>query len=562
MKKALQLSIAKTLFTVEEDAYALLEAYLAGVKKHFDNTDDKEEIISDIESRIAEQLLEAKEKIITAATVAKVIDSIGRVEDFDDAQNNAATQENKNGENNKQKKLYRNTDDVVIAGVCSGLAAYFNIDVVWVRIAFVALVFLTGLGILFYIILWLAMPEAKTKSQKLEMSGSPVTLETLSENVRERVEEIKKNHGNTFYQIISFLFRLMGKIVHFVAKILIPVIRTLAGTILLIASLSVLVGTMVGAGFLLSGSPSISSDIPIETLVDGPLGLFIILGAVLVIIIPALFIFFIGILLAFKKNVMTGSRALAFLGIWFIALMVSGFGVAKVMGNYESFVRTSPDYQSATLNIPLSGIFDELEIQNGLDVEITKSTTTELIATGRVKDIERISARVVEGKLVIERNNDQGFCFFCFSEEVELTLKVPALTNISARHGSSVKSNDFPSANSLALTLEHGSYGSFPLDITDLNLSVRHGSTLITQGTSSKATILAEHGSRMEGASFRVDDAIVNAAHGSIVEIEVVENLTATADHGSEIIYKGDPVLEADVNHGSDIRKIDQDNFE
>lgn len=170
MKKALQISLAKTLFTIEEDAYARLENYLAAVRKHFASTPESAEIITDIEASIAEQLLERKEKIVTIEAIESILAKMGKVEDFDDriASNVPASD---GGPAIGGKKLYRNTDNAIIAGVCSGIAAYFGWDALWVRLGFFLLTFLNGFGILLYIVLWIIMPEAKSAAQKLEMTG-------------------------------------------------------------------------------------------------------------------------------------------------------------------------------------------------------------------------------------------------------------------------------------------------------------------------------------------------------------------------------------------------------
>ena len=99
--------------------------------------------------------------------------------------------DNKEDEN-KNKKLYRNPDDVIIAGVCSGLAAYFGIDPVAVRLAFFVAIFAQGLGFWIYIILWIVMPMAKNSAQKLEMRGKPVNIKRIEENIKEKSKHIRE----------------------------------------------------------------------------------------------------------------------------------------------------------------------------------------------------------------------------------------------------------------------------------------------------------------------------------------------------------------------------------
>jgi phage shock protein PspC (stress-responsive transcriptional regulator) len=189
MKKALQISLARTLFTIEDDAYAKLDNYLSSLRIRFDTTDGKDEIMNDIESRIAEQFLESKKNIITLGEVGMVIASMGSDEEFDEAEKASPAPKK-----SSTRKLYRDTENSVIAGVCSGLGKYFSIDPLLVRIIFVIFIFATGFGALIYIFMWIFVPEAKTAGQKLEMGGNPVTIDTLSKSIREKIEEVKKRH--------------------------------------------------------------------------------------------------------------------------------------------------------------------------------------------------------------------------------------------------------------------------------------------------------------------------------------------------------------------------------
>lgn len=247
MKKALQISLAKTLFTIEEDAYTRLEKYLAAVRKHFATTEGSAEIINDIEASIAEQLLEQKAAIVTIERIEGILAKMGTVEDFDDGigSEKSAT----SGPKVASRKLYRNTDDVIIAGVCSGIAAYFGWETFWVRLGFFGLVFLNGFGLLLYIVLWVIMPEAKSAAQKLEMTGTPVTLENLSETVRERVEELRADKGGILAKIASIPAQLIAGI----GRVLGPVLRIVLGLFMILVSLGALIGILIFGGFLTLG---------------------------------------------------------------------------------------------------------------------------------------------------------------------------------------------------------------------------------------------------------------------------------------------------------------------
>jgi phage shock protein PspC (stress-responsive transcriptional regulator) len=195
MKKTINISLAGISFIAEDDAYHRLDEYLNSLRKHFATFPDAEEIVRDIEARFAEQFSGKAGGVqaITLAEVENLIASMGSPEQFGDEQ-----QEKKEESSGKDafilgKKLYRNPDDAIIAGVASGIAAYFGVDAIWIRLLFVLVTFATGFGILIYIVMWVLMPEAKTETEKMQMRGEPVNLKNLEQTIKERAEELKKS---------------------------------------------------------------------------------------------------------------------------------------------------------------------------------------------------------------------------------------------------------------------------------------------------------------------------------------------------------------------------------
>ncbi len=168
MKQVININFQGRVVPIETTAFEILKNYTDSLSRHFANEEGKEEIINDIESRIGELFQERLTKGATCITdddVNAIINSIGRPEDFepmDDAQPTAAAsssyQQQANTTATGHKRLYRNENDKVLGGVCSGLANYFNIDVVIARIIFVVLLF-SGVGFLTYIIMWIAVPS-------------------------------------------------------------------------------------------------------------------------------------------------------------------------------------------------------------------------------------------------------------------------------------------------------------------------------------------------------------------------------------------------------------------
>ena len=183
MKKTITANIAGNLFQIEEEAYVQLENYLSRIESGYKNSSEGREIVNDIEQRMGELLEErtqSRTKIITSDDVNWLISILGKPEDLGAS---GTYQESKTERPNYSyskpvRRLYRDPGNRVIGGVCGGLGAYFNTDPVLLRICFVIGLFM-GFGPLVYLIMWIALPKAKTVMQKLEMHGEAPTPENM-----------------------------------------------------------------------------------------------------------------------------------------------------------------------------------------------------------------------------------------------------------------------------------------------------------------------------------------------------------------------------------------------
>jgi phage shock protein PspC (stress-responsive transcriptional regulator) len=256
MNKTVNINLANTLFHIDDDAYNKLRRYLESIKRSFSGTKGSDEIIADIEARIAELFLEKMEnerQVITNKEVDQVIDVMGQPEDymvdediFEDEPKKSYAQPV-----TRAKKLYRDIDHKYIGGVCAGLEHYLGIDALWVRLIFILLaVFTSGFGLIAYILLWILVPEAATTSQKLDMRGEPVNISNIERKVKEGFDDVAdkvknvdyekvgnkvKSGSKTFFDtigdIILFLFKVFGKFI---------------GILLIIIGASTLVGLFFG----------------------------------------------------------------------------------------------------------------------------------------------------------------------------------------------------------------------------------------------------------------------------------------------------------------------------
>jgi phage shock protein PspC (stress-responsive transcriptional regulator) len=193
MKITLSVNLGGYSFNIDEDAYDELKRYLKNLGLHFAGEESSSEILSDIETRMAE-LFRAKmtgyKQVITIQDVREAIAVLGTPEDISDNESKSSRDKFSSPGHHR---MYRDPDHRIIGGVCSGIGAYWDIDPLIPRVIFAALTLAGGLGVLVYLILYIVLPEAKTTAQKIEMKGEPVNIHNIKESVKKEFENVRKN---------------------------------------------------------------------------------------------------------------------------------------------------------------------------------------------------------------------------------------------------------------------------------------------------------------------------------------------------------------------------------
>lgn len=194
MNKTISINLGGLVFHIDEEAYEVLNSYIIAVEKQFENDSDKEDIISDIELRLAELFSERIDRhhdLITIEIVNQVIEIMGEPDEFADEEAGSGGQET-NYRQTTSKRMYRDPDNRVLGGVCSGIGAYFHMDPLVFRILFIVFSLAFFSGIVIYLLLWIVIPEARTTAQKLEMRGEPITIENIKKAVKDEFENVKR----------------------------------------------------------------------------------------------------------------------------------------------------------------------------------------------------------------------------------------------------------------------------------------------------------------------------------------------------------------------------------
>jgi len=193
MNKVFNVNLGEYPFTIDEDAYLHLDSYLSTIHNHFRTSEGYEEITSDIEIRLAELFLESmgSRKIVNLKDVKAAIQIMGTPEEFgaEPVEETIEDAPKQKSSFRPGKRLYRNPDETIVAGVASGIAAYLGIqDPLWVRLS---LVFLTtfsgGFFLMAYLVLWAIVPEAKSASDRLAMRGEPINASNIGKIIEEEI---------------------------------------------------------------------------------------------------------------------------------------------------------------------------------------------------------------------------------------------------------------------------------------------------------------------------------------------------------------------------------------
>ena len=198
MNRTITMNLSGIIFHIEDDAYERLNKYLSTIKGYFNETEGRDEIMGDIESRIAEMLqtkVSQNKQAVLLADVESIIAVMGKPEDFASDTEHAETNASYRQEPERERtyrRLFRDPDDKVIGGVCSGISNYFDIDPIWIRGAFAIALFVFGSGVLLYCVLWMIIPVAKTVAEKLQMRGEKVDINSIGKAVNEEFNDVKK----------------------------------------------------------------------------------------------------------------------------------------------------------------------------------------------------------------------------------------------------------------------------------------------------------------------------------------------------------------------------------
>ena len=477
MNKTISININGIIFHIDEDAHHLLQEYLNKLKTCFNEADGRDEIMNDIEARIAEMFQENKTKlkeVLTIKDVKHIINTMGQPEDFMDdgteknIHNNEDREEPINQNSNKRRRVFRNPDNKVVGGVCGGIAAYFNFDPIWLRILFALSFFFFGSGVLLYILLWMIIPKAKTTADKLEMKGETVNISNIEKSIREEIENLKNEYvgktvddqekknnssldskqksNNTLEDLGNFIINIFLFILKFISKFFVFILIAI-GIVFFIVFMSSLMGSMAIITSFPLGSNLSWKNLTDILLIENSQLTMLGLGIFLFIGIPLIAGMYKGIkyLIGIKSKI----KGLSFLAISF---WLAGFGLMIFNG-----VKIANEFTEKTT------------INTLMNIPTPTNKTLYLQSLGKVNKNSKYRGHVSIGNWYFVSSSTQDSSFGSASLniiknnkndfEIEVIQSANGKTNKDAKHTASKTNYTFTQKDSL---IQFDKYFSIP----------------------------------------------------------------------------------------------------
>lgn len=381
MKKSFSVNIDGRIFNIDEDAYELLQSYLQQLSTAFGSGNDSDEIVSDIEARVAEHLSEmCPSAVVSIRDINTVIDIIGRPEQIGaeagETDNTANAEDSDSGNSaattpppfpsadqaRDSRKLFRDVEDSVFGGVLSGFAKYNGWSTTTVRLCAVIIALLTTVWpcILAYIIAWIIIPPAQTAEQKLRMAGMPVTAATIGQTVRDTANRAAEGLNNSFFSILG---RAIAAFAGFIAGSV--GIGCAIGAVC--ALLLMIIGIFTSPEWVFSHF-NISWDLHGE--VNEYIAGLAILSVLIAVIIPCLLVVWGACVALFKVKGPSRATIITLCVIEFIVIVAS-----ILMFNYIDAVHTAHYIECHR------GILETVTVNDSIPTDTTAVTTVSQAAT-------------------------------------------------------------------------------------------------------------------------------------------------------------------------------------
>jgi len=542
MKKTLTVNLNNIVFHIDDDAYEMLQTYLHEIADHFQSEDEKKEIMNDIEARIAElfnEKLQKNKNVVNLIDVQEVIEIMGKPNQYTDEEEDQDTLKS-DKKSQRTRRFYRDPENAILGGIASGLAAYFNIDVTWIRIILVALVFV-GVGIIvpIYIVVWLVAPQAVTASQRLEMQGEDVTVESIKTEL---------NHAKSYVESEKFKqsAATIGERMLEILRIVLKVIFGFVGVVLGIAGI-VLVGALIFLLFFIIFEPSVINEFAPDlisnwSIITPEKMVMLIVSLILLVGCPIfLLIYWTTQIISGRRNASKTATWVVFI-LWLAGMfMFYSIGANTYMHLHQRdghpFSITWSDKNSPeTDEVRTCDPYHAIEVSGNIELTLDSNTTKQITVSTQQDYLPNVITKVENGILHIYSEK------IFLNRTVKVHVPTDSIRSINATGACKVTTTSNLVTPEFELKLTGASQADMDLQVSGLcKMDLTGASQANLSGTCNELKIVGIGACQVRAHDLIAKKVDVRVSGASQAEVFASETLEAIATGASQIDCKGSP---------------------
>lgn len=542
MKKTLTVNLNNIVFHIDDDAYEMLQTYLSEIADHFQSDDERQEIMTDIEARIAElfnEKLQKNKNVINLTDVEEIIEIMGKPSQYagDEDTESAPKSERKQ---QKSRRFYRDPENAILGGIAGGLAAYLNLDVTLIRIILVILVFLgVGFIIPIYIVVWFVAPAAITASQRLEMQGEDVTVENIKTEVNnvknymesEKFKESAQGVGVRILEILRLFFKIIFGFV---------------GAILGIVGI-VVIGALILALFLLIFEPSIingfAPDLISNWAVITPEKMVLLVISLILLVGSPIFL-----LIYWATHMVSGRRNTTHTASWVVLILwLAGLFMFYSVGANTLFHIHNQDGRHFSINwndddkpfgneVRKLGTYHAVDISGNFELTLKKDSLEEVTVSSPTDFFSKVITKVDNGVLYIYSDG------ILLNRTIKVTVSSDSIKSIVAKGACRINTENQFVSPEFSIELLGASEANLDMKVAgQINLDTKGATKVELKGTCKTLKLTGVGASKIEAADLIANDVTIHLSGATQARIYASDNLNAEAYGASEIECKGHP---------------------
>lgn len=553
MKKTLTVNLNNIVFHIDDDAYEMLQTYLADVARHL-SEDEKKEVMNDIEARIAElftERLQKNKKVVNIDDVQEIINVLGKPSQYTDEDDEEP--EAPKSKKKRARRFYRDPENAVLGGVGAGIAAYFSWDVTWVRIALVILALISSGNLIpIYLLVWIIAPKAVTASQRLEMQGEDVTVDNIKteiNNVKNYMEsdKFKQSASNVGEKILEVLRVFFKVIVGFFGVVFGFVGMILAG-VLILSLLFFIFDPAVFDGF----TPGLMTDWMVLT---PDKTVLLVISVLLVVGCPIFMLVYWAIRMISGRRDTSKTTLWVVLILWIVGLFMFYSAGVKALIHWNNhsdhpWILNWEDSDSPVKDeVRYCEPFQGIEVSGNIALEFTQDSVKKVVISAPEDLLSYVKTEVRNNKLNIY--TDKIFS----NHKVRVFVSNDSIFKLQANGASQIEGKSKITTSNLLLDLSGASQARLDVNVSGrLSAEISGASYADIEGNTESLKVDANGASKMEADQLRAKNVEVEASGASHARVYATESVDAEASGAGQIDCEGNPTtVRRSENIGSNV---------